>query len=202
MHAVLEPVVNQIANQLNGLDAETAQLHPRGLSHLWSPQQVIEHLVLGYRLTTGSLETRLKKGRASRHLGRTYLQRSLQLMILSFGVLPEGMPPLEATVPVRGQFPAMDGGQLEELLRREIQTMDSALDACRHRFGMERVAAHPWLGGLRVDQWRRFHVVHGLHQAAQLRSVLEQVAAVRVPVRITNKNLVKELQIPAQRPLA
>ncbi len=41
---------NQL-NEVRGLDAETTQLHPNGLAYKWSAQQVVEHLVLGYRLT-------------------------------------------------------------------------------------------------------------------------------------------------------
>ena len=202
MHAVLERVVCQIADELGALDAETTQLHPRGLAYKWSAQEVVEHLVLGYRLTSGALQIRLNKGRLSRFQTRTYLQWSLQLMILSFGALPKGVPALEETMPTAGRFAAMNGRQLEDLLRQEISAMDTLLDGCRRKFGMERVASHPWLGPLRVDQWRRFHVVHGLHHLNQLRSVIEQVAPMPVPVRMTSKSLVKELQIPAQRPLA
>jgi Protein of unknown function (DUF1569) len=202
MHAVLERVVCQIANEMSGLDAETTQLHPHGRTYKWNAQQVVEHLVLGYRLTTGALETRLNKGHLSRDRTRTYLQWSLQLMILSFGALPRGVPALDETMPAAGRFAVMNGRQLGELLRQEIDAMDTALDRCRRKFGMERVATHPWLGALRVDQWRRFHVVHGLHHLTQLRSVIEQVAPAPVPVRMTSKNLVEKLQIPAQRPLA
>ena len=80
--------------------------------------------------------------------------------------------------------------------------MDAVLDRCRRKFGMERVSIHPWLGPLRVDQWRRFHVVHGLHHVTQLRSVMELVAPSPAPVRMTRENLVEKLHIPAQRPLA
>jgi Protein of unknown function (DUF1569) len=80
-------------------------------------------------------------------------------------------------------------------LRKEIDAMDALLDGCRRKFGMEQVATHPFLGSLRVDQWRRFHVVHGHHHLDQLRSVIEQVAPALVPVQITSKNLVNELQI-------
>ena len=165
-------------------------------------KQVIEHLVLGYRLTTSALETRLNKGRLSRNQNRTYLQWSLQLMILSFGAMPRGVPALEETMPTPGRFPAMSGRQLSDLLRQEIEAMDTVLDACRRRFGMERVGMHPWLGPLRVDQWRRFHVVHGLHHVTQLRSVMEQVAPAPVPLKLTRENLVEKLHVPAQRPLA
>jgi hypothetical protein len=202
MHLVLERVVRQIATEVRGLDADTTQLHPKGLAYKWNAQEVVEHLVLGYRLTSCALLNRLNKGRLSSNQTRTYLQWSLQLMILSFGALPRGVPALEETMPAPGRFAAMNGRQLGDLLREEVETMDTLLDGCRRRFGMERVGGHPWLGALRVDQWRRFHVVHGLHHLTQLRSVIEQVAPAPVPIRITRKRLVKELQVPAQRPLA
>ena len=82
MHAVLERVVSQILSEVRYLDVEATQLHPKGLAYKWNAQQVVEHLVLGYRLTTEALETRFKKGRLSRNQDRTYLQWSLQLMIL------------------------------------------------------------------------------------------------------------------------
>ena len=202
MHAVLERVASQFASEVLSLDAETTQLHPNGLDFKWNAQQVVEHLVLGYRLTSKALEIRLNKGRLSRNQTRTYLQWSLQLMILTFGRLPQGVPALDETVPVAGRFPVMDGRQLGDLLRREIDAMDKQFDACRRKFGMERVAIHPFLGPLRVDQWRRFHVVHGLHHLTQLRSVIAQVAPAPVPVRIAGPRLVEKLQVPAQRPLA
>jgi hypothetical protein len=201
MHAVLERVVSQIASEVRGLDAETTQLHPRGLAHKWTAQQVVEHLILNYRLTSAALETRLNKGRLSRKQTRTQLQWALQLMILSFGALPRGVPALDETAPAKGRFAAMDGRQLGDLLRQEAEAMDTLLDTCRRRFGIDRVGAHPWLGPLRVDQWRRFHVVHGLHHVAQLRSVIAEVAPAPVPIKLSN-SLVQELQIPAERPLA
>jgi hypothetical protein len=201
MHAVLERAVSQIASEVRGLDAQTTQLHPRGLPHKWNAQQVVEHLILSYRTTSAALETRLAKGRVARNQTRTQLQWTLQLMILSFGALPQGVPALDETVPVKGSFAAMDGRQLSDLLLQEAEAMDTLLDTCRRKFGIERVGAHPWLGPLRVDQWRRFHVVHGLHHVAQLRSVIAHVAPARVPIKLSS-SLVQELQIPAQRPLA
>jgi len=202
MHAVLERVVSQMSSEVLSLNAETTQLHPNGLAYKWSAQQVVEHLVLGYRLTSSALETRLNKGRLSRKRKRTYLQWSLQLMILTFGKLPRGVPALDELMPVAGSFAAMDGQQLGNLIRQEMDAMDKLFDACRRKFGMERVAVHPFLGPLRVDQWRRFHVVHGLHHLTQLRSVIEQVAPMRVPVTIAGPTLVEKLHVPSQRPLA
>ena len=202
MHAVLERVVSQISSEVLSLDAETTQLHPNGLDYKWSAQQVVEHLVLGYSQTSSALETRLSKGRLSRNQKRTWLQWSLQLMILSFGRLPRGVPALDETMPVAGRFAAMDGQQLGDLLRQEVNAMDKLFDACRRKFGMDRVAVHPFLGPLRVDQLRRFHAVHGLHHLTQLRSVVAQVAPLQVPVRLPGPTLVEKLHVPAQRPLA
>jgi hypothetical protein len=202
MHAVLERVVNQISGEVRRLDADATQLHPKGLVYRWNAQQVVEHLVMGYRMTTKALETRLNKGRLSRKHSRTYLQWTLQMMILSFGAMPRGVPALEETMPKPGGFSAMSGRELTDLLRREIEAMDAMLDASRRRFGIERVGIHPFLGPLRVDQWRRFHAVHGHHHLTQLRSVLAQVAPDPVPLKLTRENLVEKLHIPAQRPLA
>jgi hypothetical protein len=202
MHVVLERVVCQIADELSGSDAETTQIHPCGLKYKWNAQQVIEHLVLGYRETTRQMEARLSKGHRPRKIDRTWLQWVLQLMILSFGKLPSGVPAMDETMPASGQFAAMSGRQLDELLRQEAEAMDTALDRCRRKFGMERVAHHPLLGPLRVDQWRRYHVVHGLHHLAQLQAVLQDAAPAPVPVKTSAPNLVKELQVPIHRPLA
>ena len=202
MHAVLERVVGQIAAELGALDAATAQIHPGGHDYEWTAQQVVEHLVLSYRLTTRALESRLSKGRLSRNQTRTWLQWSLQIMILSLGYLPRGVPAPEETTPTPEKFAPMNGHQLSALLRQEMAAMDAQLDRCKGKFGMERVAMHPWLGPLRVDQWRRFHVVHGFHHLGQLHAVIARVAPEPVAIRVTSASLGKELQVPMQRPLA
>ena len=143
----------------------------------------------------------MNKGRLSRNHRRTYLQWSLQFMILTFGRLPKGVPALDETTPVAGSFAPMDGKQLGDLLRQEIDAMDAMFDRCRRKFGMERVAVHPFLGPLRVDQWRRFHAVHGSHHLNQLREVIAQVAPQRAAVTTGGPTLVEKLQVPAQRSL-
>jgi hypothetical protein len=202
MHAVLERVVSQIADELAGLDAEMTHLHPRGLNYRWNAQQIIEHLVLEFRQSTQMFEKRLSKGHQLRDVSRTRVQWLLQLVMLSFGRYPVGVPAMEDTVPKGGEFAVLSGRQLIELLRCEIELMDGAMDRCRAKFGMEKVGRHPLLGPLRVDQWRRFHVVHGLHHLGQLRRVIAELPLEPVPVRKSGTQLVKELQIPVQRPLA
>lgn len=199
MHAVLEYAASRICDELGGLDAETCQKHPNERAHLWGMQQVIEHLLLTYRGTAENLETRLRKGRISRNQRRTPVQWMLQLMVLSFGYFPRGAPAPDETMPQPGLFPAMNGRELGERLRAELSSVDDAFDRCRRAFGMERVAAHPILGPLRIDQWRRFHVIHTLHHCRQLQRVREQVAPRPAAELTSNPGLAKELQIPVHR---
>src|ERR1700749_4926459 len=143
MHAVLERVVPKIADELAGLDAEMTHLHPRGLNYRWNAQQIVEHLVLGFGQSTQMFEKRLSKGHRLRDVSRTRVQWLLQLVMLSFGRYPVGVPAMEETVPRSGDFVLMSGRQLIEFLRQEIELMDGAMDRCRSKFGMEKVGRHP-----------------------------------------------------------
>lgn len=199
MHVVLESIETRISRELSGLDADTAQKHPGDKAYLWSMQQVAEHLMLSYRYTAQKLEDRLRKGLASHNRRHSLLQWVLQFMVLSFGHFPRGVPALNETAPTPGIFPAMDGDDLASSLRAELQSMDKLLDRCRQRFGMERVAVHPLLGPLRVDQWRRYHAVHTQHHLEQLQRIRMQVAPQFVADKVYSGSLTKELHIPAQR---
>ena len=196
MHAGLQQVVRQINASLRGLDRDNAQEHPGGCAHDWSVQQVVEHLILTYRATTRQLESRLRKGRSRRKLERTWLQWSLKVMVLRFGKLPSGVPALDESRPSPGEFEAMDGEDLGALLYAEMQLMDAAIERCRSKFGRQQVAYHPWFGPLRVDQLRRYHLIHGAHHGVQIRSAIKQVATGPVPLRITTRTSGKKLQVP------
>jgi hypothetical protein len=100
-----------------------------------------------------------------------------------------------------GLFPVKNGSELVGLLTKELEAMDAALDRCRRKFGMERVAVYPILGPLRVDQWRRFHAVYGTHYLRQLVQVRERVAPHGVLASSAGVKLAKELSIPARRSL-
>jgi hypothetical protein len=198
MHAVMQIVMDQISRAIDGLGEETTQLHPDGQAHEWSMQQVVEHLVLSCRATTRTLEAHLAKGHITRNQKRSAVEWTLQLMVLTFGHHPRGVPPLEETSPKPGLFPVKNGSELVELLREEVEAMDCALDRCRRKFGIERVAVHPLLGPLRVDQWRRFHAVYGVYRLQQLVRMREQVT---VPAGNLVVKLAKELPIPGRRSL-
>lgn len=201
MHAVLESIARRITGELAGLSLEAIHAHPGDNPERWSRRQIVEHLALTYGLTTQVLTERMAKGRLCRNQHRTELQWALQIMVLGFGYLPSGTPALAETIPGVVTSQKVDGEDLSNLLLRELRSMDAVLLGCRRKFGMERVAVHPILGPLRIDQWLRYHSVHGRHHIRQIARMAREEALVAGTDRSRNIRLVKELQIPAQRSL-
>jgi hypothetical protein len=181
MHPVFQSAFRDVSAELDGFDATSANVHPWGRPHCWSVQQIVEHLVLSMDATRTALEERLEKGRPGRNLHRSRTEWALQLMILSAGHMPKGVgAPREITPPVN--LPATGVRELTERLETSIDLLDATLDQCRHRFGMERVGRHFLLGPLRIDQWRRYHVLHLQHHLKQMRA-LRATLSVEVQTR-------------------
>jgi hypothetical protein len=177
MHPVLQEVYQSYSRPLAGKPAAWCQLHPGDDERHWSAQDLIQHLVLVCRSTSRVLETRLGRGKPTRGHG-TVLQRLLQIVLLSFGHMPRGTPAPPFARPGQLSWPSMNGNELLEILGQEIDQMDRLLDDCRHRFGIQRAATHFLLGPLRVDQWRRFHVIHFRHHLQQLYRIEKAVSSV------------------------
>ncbi len=70
--------------------------------------------------------------------------------------------------PLAAALPSNGARELVTRLETAIELLDATLDECRQRFGMERVGRHFLLGPLRVDQWRRYHVLHLGHHRTQM----------------------------------
>jgi len=170
MHPVLQQVFDSYRVELADKPAAWCQLHPLQDERLWSAQDLVEHLVLTCRSTSRVLQKRLERGRPTAGHS-TPIQWFLQLVVLSFGRMPRGAPAPIFARPDQLHWPPMNGAELADLLRQEIEQMDSLIGTCRHRFGPQRVAAHFIFGPLRPDQWRRFHVVHIRHHLEQLRRI-------------------------------
>jgi tetrahydromethanopterin S-methyltransferase subunit G len=96
-------------------------------------------------------------------------------MILSAGHMPKGVGAPHEITPKAG-MPAAGVRELTERLENSIELLDATLDRCRQRFGMERVGRHFLLGPLRVDQWRRYHVLHLRHHLRQMADVRETLS--------------------------
>jgi Protein of unknown function (DUF1569) len=199
MHPVLQNIESQFHFVLDSLDLEETQRHPGNNSLRWNTQQVVEHLILTYQLTSATLAKRLEKRRPT-EARCTPMEWSLQVIVLSLGRMPKGAPaPLE-TVPA-SSIP-LNGHELAWKLSCEAEKMDELLNRCRTQFGLQRVASHTVLGPLRVDQWRRFHVIHGLHHLEQIHRIFQTAPSRRLaPLEKQNMPVwvSKKAEIPANR---
>jgi hypothetical protein len=175
MHQVFQSAFRDIAVELGHFDARSANVHPWGRPHCWSVQQVVEHLVLSMDSTRKALEERLAKGRPERHTQRSRAEWALQLMILSAGHMPKGVGAPREMSP-NEDMQSTGVRELTERLETAIERLDATLDQCRQRFGLERVGRHFLLGPLRMDQWRRYHVLHVRHHMRQMCSLRETLS--------------------------
>jgi Protein of unknown function (DUF1569) len=182
MHPVLQSAFREVTAEIGRYDATSANVHPWGRPHCWSVHQIVEHLALSMDQTRTMLQERLAKGRPGRNLGRARTEWALQLMILSLGHMPRGVGATHETTP-KPNLASLGTRELTDRLEIAIESLDATFDRCRQQFGMERVGRHFLLGPMRIDQWRRYHVLHMRHHVKQMREVHESfsVEVVRSP---------------------
>jgi hypothetical protein len=53
----------------------------------------------------------------------------------------------------------------------KIVEMDTILSRCEEKLGHEKLLDHPILGPLTAAEWKKFHMVHGLHHVKQIRKL-------------------------------
>ncbi len=170
MHPVLRVELERLAEEVRGISLEEAQVHPQPGQGRWCPQQVIEHLVLSYKLTTEELQRQLAKGQPSKRR-RGLLEIFLRLQTIGLGVMPHGIPSTPRLKP--RTFEPLSGAQLAERLMEKAEEMDVLLAVARRKFGIQPCAEHPFYGPLRVDEWRRYHALHGRHHLKQLQQAIK-----------------------------
>jgi hypothetical protein len=132
----------------------------------WSPAEVLEHLSLTYAGTVRSLERSLKAGRP---LGGspTLKQRINNILMLNFGYFPRGRESPEGAKPK-----GMPGEKILAEFNSRIADMDEAIQKCETTFGKRTlVVDHPVLGPFTMQQWRKFHWVHGKHHLKQIKQM-------------------------------
>jgi hypothetical protein len=165
MHPVLKTELSVLSEEIRGVSQSEAQVNPLPGLGRWSAQEVIEHLILTYEMTMEELNRQFARGRALRRK-RGPLEVFLRLQTIGLGYLPEGVP---AMLRVRPQHSRAQGGALlAERLLSKGEEMDALLVQARQKFGIQPCAAHPFYGGLRVDEWRRYHAIHARHHLKQL----------------------------------
>ncbi len=167
MNARLAKLQTEITAGICDLDSEQTQAGPRGK---WKIQEIVEHLILTYSSTEALIATRIAKGRPT-EARPTVLQHGIRLVMLNLGYFPRGVPAPAAVLPA-GNADVLDGDQIARRFSNELERMDARLDEASSLFGVRSIiASHVRLGPLSSDQWRRFHLIHGLHHARQIDAI-------------------------------
>ncbi|HEX4783390.1 MAG TPA: DUF1569 domain-containing protein [Candidatus Sulfotelmatobacter sp.] len=152
---------SEICAAIAGLSTEQFTRHPSGK---WSAGEVLEHLYLTY---TGTIKgfARASETGSSPASAQTWAQWRRTLVVVHLGYMPTGRESPAAARP---------RGLPLEKVRAEISTkiaeMDERIARCEEKFGSrQKLLDHPVLGPLSGAEWRKFHLVHGLHHVKQLR---------------------------------
>jgi len=157
----LQQLQQEISSSLAAFSPEQMTWHP---AEKWCAGEILEHLYLTYTGTTKGFRRVLEAGRP-KVTPPSWKQRGGAFLVLGFSYLPSGRqaPPF-----------ARPRGLAPETVRAEIAVkiaeMDTLLTTCEEKFGAHtKVLDHPILGPLTVNQWRKFHLVHGRHHLKQIR---------------------------------
>jgi DinB family protein len=160
MDADLEKLQRALADAIAGMSEEESNWHPAGK---WCAAEVQEHLYLTYTGTVKGFERLVQKG-GPQVTPTTWGQRLRLLVVTGVGYFPAGRkaPPF-----------AQPRGLPRETVTGEfgskIAEMDEVIARCEAQFGRRvKLLDHPILGPLTGAEWRKFHLVHGLHHAKQI----------------------------------
>ena len=160
MASHLEHLRRELEAAIDGASDSALGQAPAGK---WNSGQILEHLFLTYKNTNWGLGKCLEKG-APLATHRTLKHRLSTLLVVNFGYMPEGRKAPDRAVP-RG----IALGEVRSTIFVEIEKMESGLADCERRFGAgTKIMDHPFLGPLTANEWRKFHLVHGRHHAAQI----------------------------------
>ena len=157
----LERLQREIASALAGLLPDELLAHAPGK---WCAAEILEHLYLTY---TGTIRGFGRVVDAGKPLATapTWKQRGQALVVVGFGYMPTGRKAPPVARP--------RGVPSEEVLANvgpKIAAMDEIMSRCEAKFGSStKILDHPILGPLSIDQWRKFHLVHGVHHVKQIR---------------------------------
>ena len=161
MDSYLERLRKELEDAVGGSRAGGWTQAPAGK---WNAGQILEHLYLTYKLSNRGMEKALEKN-APLATRATLKQRIAVLVVLNLEYIPGGRDAPERLIP-QGMPPE----EAQRAMGAELQKMVSVLDECESRFGAgTKILDHLFLGPLTVDQWRKFHWVHGRHHARQIR---------------------------------
>ena len=162
MHKTIATLAAEIGAATAGATERELTFHPA--EGKWCAAQVLEHLQRTYTGTTKGLQRVLADGKP-KITPIAPKKRVLQFMVITASWFPEGRKSPKGAEPT-GDVVVMD---MPRTIQEKLAEMDGLLYRCQEKFGSGKILDHPILGALTVDQWRKFHLVHGRHHVKQVR---------------------------------
>ncbi len=160
MHPLLEQLQRSLATTLDGMSAEEFSWHP---PNKWCAAQILEHLYLSYTGTTKGFQKMLEAGNPPPTPG-SLQARFRASFVFAFDYLPSGR---DAPVPTRPK--GLPREEVQNGYTHKIAALDEIITRAEERFGSGTpLLDHPFLGPLTGAQWRKFHLLHGLHHQKQI----------------------------------
>ncbi len=153
----------QVAIESSTREMTDTDLSRRPAEGKWSPAEILEHLGLTYKGTAKNMERSLAAGKPLG--GRpTVKQRLIDVLVLDVGYFPTGRNSPEGAKPK-----GISGEQILAEINGWLADMDAVIQNCEAKFGRRAfVADHPALGPITMQQWPKFHWVHGMHHIRQI----------------------------------
>lgn len=133
----------------------------------WCAAQIVQHLAIGIDGSGRAFEARRGKP-PMRRRPRTSGQRLAWWLVLRLGWMVPGRESPPDVRPADRPDAAGVARQLRDGVTRFLQLERELLPA-RSR---DLFVKHPYLGDLTLPEWLRFHALHSLHHAKQIRARL------------------------------
>jgi hypothetical protein len=168
MNPTLQQLEIEIMDALHGLDAVQTQASPAGPGK-WNIQQIVQHLFLTYVSTMDAVESRLMKGTPTK-AKPTVKQRFAQFTLFKIHVHPDGRKAPAWVIPPALE-PLQSGNDLTCSAAELLSDMDRLFDDAEALFGSGPCITHFLLGPLTIEQWRKFHLLHGDHHVRQILAI-------------------------------
>ena len=160
MDSQLNDLKQSLASAVEGMSDEQTRWHREGK---WCAAEILEHLYLTYTGTIRGFQKVLESGKPLASQS-TLRHRMRKMVVIGFGHMPSGRE-----APPMARPKGLPADKVKSELEEKLAAMDAIIGECEARFGRStKLLDHPILGPLTAAQWRKFHVVHGLHHCKQL----------------------------------
>lgn len=163
----LATLQREITSVISGLSAEQLA---RSLPGKWCSAEILEHLYLTY---TGTVKGFGRVNAEGKSLASktSWKQRGRALVVVGFRYMPSGRKS-----PAVGMPRGIPVEKITAEIGPTIGELDEVMTRCAERFGSRtKLLDHPVLGPLSVNQWRKFHLVHGMHHVKQIGHLREKL---------------------------